>query len=342
MRRALIAIAVAVVAASSSVAFAQRPPAGDKTDAKALMQLGVKLLGSNDYLGALAVFRDAYARFPSPKILVNIGTTLHAMKRDAEAANTYQLFLDASDTEPALRTEVAKSLADLDPSLGRLVVTAPANAELRVFEDWVPAKDTTVLRVAPGKYTLHARLDGFQPYEQAGTVAAGQQVAVTVTLDPVPKPQPMVVRVAEPVATVTPPEPRSRLGAVALGHFDLSGGAAALVGGTFDATERFAVEATAILGPNSGAYVGAQLAILTGTVRPLVAAGVPVFFNSGARFALRGAVGLEIAANRHLSLIVELGVEHNLNPQSSVVISGMPRSIDATSFIPAVGAVARL
>ncbi len=168
---------------------------------------------------------------------------------------------------------------------------------------------------------------------------------MTVSLDALPKPEATVVHVAEPIdpAIVAAPEqPRSRLGALAIGHFDLSGGAAAFVGGTFDLTGRLAIDAEAILGPNAGGYVGARFAILTGTLRPLVAAGMPIFSSDGARFAVRGAAGLEIAANRHLSLILELGVEHNLNPQSTVVISGMPRSIDATSFIPALGAVARL
>jgi len=75
MLRALALVCIVTAAASAQ-------PADNKVDAQSLMQSGVKLLEAKDYLGALAVFKTAYERFPSTKILLNIGTTLKYLDRD--------------------------------------------------------------------------------------------------------------------------------------------------------------------------------------------------------------------------------------------------------------------
>jgi hypothetical protein len=134
-------------------------------------------------------------------------------------------------------------------------------------------------------------------------------------------------------ARATPEAPRSRFGALVLGHFDIPHGGAALIGATADLTPRLSVQAAAILGPTFGGYAGASFAILTGRYRPYVAAGVPLFASHGARFGVRGAGGLELVANRHLALIVEAGVEHVFDPE-------MGRT--ATVFVPAAGITGRL
>jgi hypothetical protein len=314
----------------------------EKGEAKELVQLGVKLVKSKDLLGALAVFKDAHKRFPSAKILLNIGTTLRLLDRNAEAANAYQRYLDSSPADDPRRAEVEAEITRLDQGVGKLAITAPPEAEIRVGnEDWVPSTVGKVYRVAPGPYVLQARRKGFKPFESKGEMTLGQSIPVTVTLDEEPK------AVAAPVYIEVPveqrkEEPRSRIGALALGHFDVRGGAAAFVGAVFDATERVQANAAVIAGPNFGAYVGAHFAFMTGTLRPIVAAGVPIFFNDGARVALRGAAGLEIVANRHFAVIIEVGVEHLLNPQEMVEFGGALRTINSTAFIPALGMSARL
>ena len=53
--------------------------------AAALMTEGVKQLQNQQFDQALANFLEAYARFPSPKILLNIASTLRDMGRSADA-----------------------------------------------------------------------------------------------------------------------------------------------------------------------------------------------------------------------------------------------------------------
>src|SRR3954466_10930169 len=118
-------VAASLVAAGPAAAQpgSPPPPHGDKGDAKARMQSGIRLLDAKDYLGALAVFKDACARFPSAKILLNIGTTLTLLDRKAEAANTYQRYLDAADADPAKKPEVQAAIDDFDKVVGRLEIT---------------------------------------------------------------------------------------------------------------------------------------------------------------------------------------------------------------------------
>ena len=90
----------------AQVAIAQPQQPAGKVDAKALMQSGLKLFEAKDYLGALAVFNDAYKRLPSAKILLNIGTTEVLLERKADAANSYQRYLDSPDADPAKKPDV--------------------------------------------------------------------------------------------------------------------------------------------------------------------------------------------------------------------------------------------
>jgi hypothetical protein len=325
-----------------SIAAAQPAPAagGDKGDAKALMASGLKLYGQKDYLGALAMFKEAYDRFPSSKILLNIGTTLKALGRNVEAANTYQKFLDASDVDDTKKAAVSKELAELDGKLAVVEVKAPAGAEIEFgSEPWHPAGDLSRYRLDPGQVTLHARKDGFLPWEKALGLTTGAVLTVNIDLAPIPTP-------AEPTsgttttsdtgvrALVEPETPRSKWGAIAVAHMDFKyKGGAGVVGVTREVFEGVQVEAAAILGPSSGAYVGGRYAMLHGALHPTIAAGVPMFVSSGARFGVRGAGGLEYDLTRHLALVAEVGVEHVFNPQDNIA---------ATLFIPALGALGRL
>jgi hypothetical protein len=324
-----------------SVASAQpapgAAPAGDKMDAKALMASGLKLYGQKDYLGALAMFKEAYDRFPSSKILLNIGTTLKSLGRNVEAANTYQQFLDTSDADEAKKPAVTKELAELDGKLAVVEVKAPEGTEIQFGDEPAhPATDLSRYRLDPGQVTLHAHKDGFLPWEKALGLTTGAVLTVNIELAPIPAPVPTsgTTTATGVRAVVTPEAPRSKWGAIAVAHVDFKyKGGAGVVGVTRELIAGLQVEAAAILGPSGGAYIGGRYALLHGALHPTVAAGMPMFVSSGARFGVRGAGGLEYDLTRHLALIAEVGVEHMFNPQDDVA---------ATLFIPALGALGRL
>lgn len=357
LRRALILLLLAHVA-SAQPAPQPAPPGppvtGDRSDAKALMQSGVKLLEAHDYLGALAIFKEAYQRFPSSKILLNIGTTLKLLGRKADAANVYQRYLDARDTDTTRHVEVLAVLAELDQAVGRVSVTVtPADAEIQVGDEWWPAAEAKVVRVEPGATTIRARHTGYQPGEKPVEVTAGGRAAVTIELAAIPSPvvKPVIVTVHDDVqAAVQPEGPRSRLGAFAMAHVSVvpKVGSAWLLGATFDVTEQLSIEGAAILGPGLvssgmtgypaappklGGYVGASFAFMTGQLRPRASVGMPIFVSDGARFNVRAAGGVEYAASRHLGILVEVGLEDALNP---------PNDIRTIAVVPAIAAIGRL
>lgn len=321
-------------------------PAG-KVDAQALVQSGVKLLKQKDYLGALAVFRDAYERFPSVKLLLNIGTTLKLLGRNAEAANAYQRYLDDPEADPARVSEVGDVLATLDRVLGRVQLGAatgtPDDAEVSINGgEWLPLPQAKLLRVDPGAFQLAARRDGFSPFELSGTVAAGELVEAKLQLVALP-PEPAVGGEGAALGADGEPlsvrrgagdERRSHLGLMLRGHFHISpAGAAALVGPTVDLTDRIELNAAALIGRFRGGYLGGSYAVLPGRFRPIASAGVLIVSDDGARVAVRAAAGLEVVVNRNLSVFAELGGEHLFNP---------PMTVFSNAFVPSAGVFGRL
>jgi hypothetical protein len=357
-------LSLALVVASLLVApraFAQQPPQPQpqppppqqadpsKMDAKALMQTGVRLFENKDYLGALAIFRDAYTRFPSAKILLNIGTTLKLLDRRAEAANAYQRYLDSPDADATRKTQVTAELVELDKSVGIVEVTVtPADAEVRVpGEDWIPAARAKVWRVTPGAFTVDVRKPGFLTGAKSGTVAAGEKTPVAIVLDEVPKTN-LSVGDTDLITQVEAEKPRSRVGALAMLHVSVLPklGSAALIGATFDATPQLGIDAAVLLGPGLvsegmatrpppkfGGYAGANFAFLPGALRPRAGAGMTIFMSDGARFQVRAAGGIEYVANRNISLLVEIGGELVLNPEDDI------REI---AIVPALAVAGRL
>jgi hypothetical protein len=330
-----------VVATLATVAAAQpADPKDNKVDAQSLMQSGVKLLEAKDYLGALAVFKTAYERFPSTKILLNIGTTLKYLDRDSDAANAYQRYIDANDADPKRKAELQKLVDKIDKTAGRYEVTpTPSDATVTIDDDdWLHVVRGKAWRVSPGRHAVTVKAEGYEPKTKSVEVKAGESIALEIQLSPIPKQAPAVITVVEPqnkiVAAPIEEGPRSRFGAIVLGHFDIPHGGAALVGVTADVIDRVEARATAILGPKVGAYAGATFSFLTDRYRPYISAGVPVFFSSGARYGIRGAGGLEWIANRHFAFVIEAGVEHEFNLEMGVT--------KATVFVPAAGVIGRL
>src|SRR5262249_13445995 len=157
-------------------------------------------------------------------------------------------------------------------------------------------------RVPPGAVTVRARRDGYQPGEQTATATAGTRLPISLALAEIPPPPepaappPSAVPIVPGIAATGAVEPsRSPFAVLAVAHVDFSNpGGAGVFGVTADITDRFHAQVAAILGPRFGGYAGASFAITGGRLRPIIAAGMPVFASHGARFAARGAGGAEL------------------------------------------------
>ena len=364
VRSAFVLACLAVVAAP---ALAQ--PDGDvealRAEAATLQKEGSELVKKKDFAGALAKFRAGYAKFASPKILKNIGSTLAELGRAADAANAYQRWLDDPGADSAQRATVQQALAALDPKVGVVQVGGlPVGTEVQIepsrpgwLDDagepaWLAPAQAARWRVPAGPFTVRARKPGFQPAEYSGKVEAGGKIAVALTLvaevkqpDPVTPPPDRVGTVEPPPPDVLPdgpeapapttvPVPGLQLGALVDVAIDGGGqGVAVTPGLTARLADRAELAAKALIGGSKGVYLGGSVYLLRGKLRPQLSAGVPIFFSDGARLGVRGGAGLCVDLAARLSAVAEVGAEYFLNPE-----------MDRTDFVivPVVGVHARL
>jgi hypothetical protein len=178
--------------------------------AQALMIEGVKQLQAKSYEQALANFLEAYAKFPSPKILLNVASTLRDMGRLADAANTYQRYLLDPQTGAERVAEVKELLLRLDEQLTILTVRVfPRGSDISIDGGpFIPVGATLQTRVRPGIHLVRIRKSsGGNEVSINGFEGENKEVAATVQMDvtePVKPPDPVVVQ--DPKTPPAPPK----------------------------------------------------------------------------------------------------------------------------------------
>jgi len=175
-------------AATAAPARADPAKAVDKKAAQKLLAQGNQLVGEGDYLGALEKFRGAYAKFASPKILLNIGTTLRQLGRNVEAAEIYEQYLADKEHDVARENDVKRVLAEIDAVVGRILLqVVDASATVRLDGKQLDAAILgQSLRVEPGEHTVMAEKPGASPVVQSVMVKARQEHLVTLRFTPPP------------------------------------------------------------------------------------------------------------------------------------------------------------
>jgi hypothetical protein len=180
--------------------------------AAALMVEGVRQLQAKAYEQALATFLDAYNRFPSPKILLNVASTLRDMGRTADAANTYQRYLGDPSTGPERIAEVKKLLIDLDQQLTILTIhVSPKGSELSIDGGpFIPVGSSLTTRVRAGIHMVRIRKDSASN-EISVNGFEGELKDMTATLPeapvvPTPPVPPPTEPGKKPLPTVRTPE----------------------------------------------------------------------------------------------------------------------------------------
>jgi len=163
--------------------------------AQALMTEGVRQLQAQAYDQALANFLEAYNKFPSPKILLDVAATLRDMGRLADAANTYQRYLEDPATGAERIAEVKQLLLKLDEQLTILTVRVfPRGAEVSIDGGpFVAVGSSLLTRVRPGIHLLRVKkgeaadevtINGFEG--ETKDVPAALKVQVTDVAPPPP------------------------------------------------------------------------------------------------------------------------------------------------------------
>ena len=205
-------LALGVIAALGAILPAmaddapQPPTSSDHRQANALYKEGVRLYNNGEYAGALDLFQNAFHRYPDPRILFSIATTLRQMGRTVDAANAYQRFVDDPSAEAQLVADTQTVLKVLDATIGKIEIQADPPGEIQVEDsEWMPA-GTRLVRVEPGSFIVRGRRDGFTA-ETTGRVAAGATAEVTLRWIAKPEARPEAKPDAKPAPIATSPAP---------------------------------------------------------------------------------------------------------------------------------------
>jgi hypothetical protein len=167
--------------------LAQTSAATPAPDAKARAQVTLKegtlLYQQGAYADALEKFEQAYSVFPSPKLFFNIGQANRELGRPVEAVAAFERFLDeAGDASPSLTTEARRSVNELAPKIGKLLIDCGVlDAEITVDGKVVgksPLAD--MVRVGPGRHQVTATHPTMVPVVQTVEVAAGTVQTVSI------------------------------------------------------------------------------------------------------------------------------------------------------------------
>jgi len=151
----------------------------------------------------------------------------------------------------------------------------------------------------------------------------------------------------EAAATAQPEE--ETIGSGVLGILRIDGRARGVAGGVgiaYTPNDHIQLDAALLRSDFWGLYLGVRYRFFTGLLRPYVAAGVPMFAipetNMDTVFApgIRGAIGLELKINGHISIEGDLGGEHFFNLDG--VIYKTQYTVAADVFVPTLGVVGRM
>jgi serine/threonine protein kinase len=83
----------------------------------------------------------------------------------------------------------------LRPAPAYFVVQAPPGAGVLIDQEprgTVPPEGRLVQKVDPGRHSIEAKLDGYEPWSGSATAESGKQVSVSAELIEIPKPKPVI------------------------------------------------------------------------------------------------------------------------------------------------------
>jgi hypothetical protein len=130
---------------------------------------------------------------------------------------------------------------------------------------------------------------------------------------------------------------RFQVGAAARVDFDPilpHSGACLVLGLTFAVHDHLEMGASALLGHDKGVEPQLTFFVLGRSAwKPLINAGVPIFFVNGARVGVRGAVGVQWDVHRRFGVFTQVGGAYFPNAQQGYL---------SAVFLPAIGVQGRI
>lgn len=174
------AIAIPLVFLSlASAAHAQDDPR--KSQAEAVFADGLKEHDAQHEDAALAKFQQAYAIYPSPNVLFNIGREQQLLGRWLEAIRSYRTALGNQLLNPNNAGLAKTYIRELQTKLGRIEITAPPDA--KVLVDGKAQTGPSPYDVEPGDHDVVVLSKSGKKSEKACHLEAGDAVGMDVTAE---------------------------------------------------------------------------------------------------------------------------------------------------------------
>jgi len=312
MKAALLSIAVLTSLAAPAAAD---DSGATKREADRHFKTGVKLFEETKYSEALAEFEQAYALASHPLVLYNLAATHRALSQYAQAVDFYNRFLAEGKgvVKPAQLAKGQRELDDVLRLIARVdVTTDPSGATVSVDGRALgPTPLGQPLILGPGDHVVSASLEGHEPAERAFRVAAGDTLAVALTLAEKVE-APVVEQPRAGPADLASPETGDRRLAVSASYgtnaVEVDSTGAPVVGVAYSLGDRFSVGLEAVLVAYS--VVPEVRVRLFGDALSLHAiAALPVSFTDGDQsetfVAGAGGLGIRYRAHERLSLRAE-------------------------------------
>ena len=155
-----------------------------KRKAQQLLREGNRLARQGDFGAALPKFNAAYELYPSPKLLLNIGTSLRHTGRYAAAAEVYERYLADPKADPSRERELREVLSELDDLVGWIKIRL-GEPGLRVSLDGRVLDNIgrqVKLRVDPGPHAVVAEKRGREPAVRTVSVTAQRTSEIVLVM----------------------------------------------------------------------------------------------------------------------------------------------------------------
>ncbi len=180
----------------SAAAVAKKPDEAARREATQLLNQGLTYLKDARFGEALERFEKAYARVPSAKLLLNIGTSLRHLHRPSAAAEAYERYLAHPEATADRVREVERILTGIDREVAWVELEpTPRNARVTVDGELViPKREALRVRVDPGTHVFVGELPagGLLPKVVSLELKAGERRTVPLVLES--KPSAVVVK----------------------------------------------------------------------------------------------------------------------------------------------------
>lgn len=171
------------------------PPEAPKEKAQRLLREGFQHLDEGESATALGYFRDAYTAFPRANLLLNIGSTLRQLGKNAESAAVYRSYLLDPDAVPARKEQVERILREIALVIGKITIdVGSSDAHVLVDGQSISGGAVRSVEVDIGPHTVIALVKGKPKAVETVQVFAGRDTALVLHFEKEAPPQLVVVK----------------------------------------------------------------------------------------------------------------------------------------------------